>query len=411
MNKQRLLCIDMAYTMKMVNERKLEQEFNSRECGGYFEHVWGVHPMANVPEGKEPSYNGFKVNVFQFSKNQTIIEGSSAYYKAFKNVFPINFLLSQIAFTRYLIRLVKKENIGIIIVTDPYFSGILGLFVKFFTKAKLVVWVVAHYDEIYQATGNPAMPRLFRKRWVEKIIERIVFKSVDLTAGGAKSVQEYVLKNGATLNKFTVFPIGKLIHPLHKVDPQLRAKEEVTTQISAKYIFVYVGRMLDIKFPDDVVKAFEVICRTSSDCALIMAGDGPMLKELKVVVAELGIAQNVHFIGNIDQTKLANIMSDCFAVLSPLTGRSLVEASLAALPIIAYDRDWQLDFVTKSGNGVVVPFRDWESMGKVALALIANPTQTLKYAAASRQAGLDFVDTNEIYAHEQREFKKLLEAK
>ena len=49
MNKQRLLCIDMAYTMKMVNERKLEQEFNSRECGGYFEHVWGVHPMANVP--------------------------------------------------------------------------------------------------------------------------------------------------------------------------------------------------------------------------------------------------------------------------------------------------------------------------------------------------------------------------
>ena len=349
--------------------------------------------------------------MFQFSKNQTIIEGSSAYYKAFKNVFPINFILSQIAFTRYLIRLVKKEKIGVIIVTEPYFCGVLGLFVKFFTKAKLVLWVVAHYDEIYQATGSPAFPRLYRKRWVEKIIERIVFKSVDLTAGAAKSVQEYVLKNGATLNKFTVFPIGKLIHPLHKIDPQLRAKEEVTTQISAKYIFVYVGRMLDIKFPDDVVKAFEVICRTSSDCALIMAGDGPMLKELKVMVAELGIAQKVHFIGIIDQTKLANIMSDCFAVLSPLTGRSLVEASLAALPIIAYDRDWQLDFVTKSGNGVVVPFRDWESMGKEALALIANPTQTLKYAAASRQAGLVFVDTKEIYAHEQREFTKLLDGK
>ena len=131
--KPRIMYIDMAYTLKMVRERELEQEFSSRDCGGYFEYVWGVHPMADVPEKRIPDYKGFKVSETRFSENQTIIEGSSAYYPGLKGLFPLNFLLSQVRFTRYLIHLVKKEDISIILCTEPYFSGLIGLFSRFFT--------------------------------------------------------------------------------------------------------------------------------------------------------------------------------------------------------------------------------------------------------------------------------------
>ena len=142
-----------------------------------------------------------------------------------------------------------------------------------------------------------------------------------------------------------------------------------------------------------------------------MAGEGPMKDDLKKMALEMQVESKVHFMGNINQNRLANLLAGCFAVLSPLTGRSLVEAALAGLPIVAYDRDWQLDFVGKSGAGIVVPFRDWQKMGEAAISLIKDPELNRKMGISARKTGLIFVDTKEIYAHEQIQFTKLLNKK
>jgi glycosyltransferase involved in cell wall biosynthesis len=408
MIRPRLLCIDMAYTLKMVKERELQQEFESRNCGGYFEHVWGVHPMADVPENRKLNYEGFKPLIVEYSKDQTIIEGTSAYFNGLKYVFPLNFLISQIRFTKYLIALVKKEHIDIILSTDPYYSGLIGLFIKLFSRAKLVIWVIANNDDIYSATGQPAMPRLFKRRWVEKIIERIVFKRADLVAGGNQNNLEFALNNGANLNKSTVFPVGKLIFNQHLLDPQLRDDDVVFSTSKASYNFIYVGRLVEIKHPDDVLKAFAEIHQVVSDSALIIAGDGPMKEDLEILAKELNINNLVHFLGNINQVRLANILAKCFAVLSPLTGRSLIESALAGLPIVAYDRDWQLDFVEKNGAGLIVPFRDYEKMAEAAIYLIQHPDKAKEMAEASRKIGIEVSDLEKIFGHEQREFDKIL---
>ncbi|HMI79760.1 MAG TPA: hypothetical protein VK484_13265, partial [Ferruginibacter sp.] len=210
--KPRILYIDMAYTLKMVRERSLEQEFTSRECGGYFDHVWGVHPIADIPENRKLNYDGFKVSTVEFSANQTIIEGSSAYYSLLKFFFPLNFFVSQVRFVIYLIRLVKRERISIVFCTDPYFSGLIGLLIKTFTRARLVIWVVANNDEAFEANGVLASPQIFRRRWVEKIVDRRVFSGADLVAGANQNNLEFALNNGAKLSKSTIFPNGKLIH-------------------------------------------------------------------------------------------------------------------------------------------------------------------------------------------------------
>jgi glycosyltransferase involved in cell wall biosynthesis len=406
--KPRILYIDMAYTIKMVRERELQQEFASRDCGGYFEHVWGIHPLADIPEKRQLKYEGFKVSQYEFSGNQTIIEGSSAYYSLLRFFFPLNFLVSQIRFLIYLIKLVRRERISIVLATEPYFSGLLGLGIKLFTKARLVLWVIANYDDIYKATGLPALPRIFRWRWLEKITEKIVFRRADLVAGGNQNNLEFALKNGARLNKSTVFPVGKLIFKQHMLEPGLREKDELFMKSNASYHFIYVGRLLDLKFPDDVIRSFEAISKAVPDCALVMAGDGPMKPALEEMAKEMGMQHRIHFLGNINQMRLANLLAGCFAVLSPLTGRSLVESALAGLPIIAYDRDWQPEFVLKNGAGVIVPFRDWQKMGEAAIHLIRYPQEAKTMGEASRRTGLEACDTEKLYGHEQKEFDKLL---
>jgi glycosyltransferase involved in cell wall biosynthesis len=407
LQEPRIMYLDTAYTLKMVKDRGLEQEFASRDCGGYFEHVWGVHPIADVPEKRQIKYEGFKISKVEFSKNQTVIEGLSAYYYSLRYFFPLNFLISQIRFTAYLVRLVKRERIGIIMCTDPYFTGLLGLFIKLFTKAKLTIWVCANYDDVYSETGVVAMPRLFRWRWVEKIIERIVFRWSDLVAGGNQNNLEYALKNGAKFNKGTVFPVGKLINSAHLKESLLRDKDELFNTSKAKYHFIYVGRMIDLKFPDDVIRSFNEIQKKVPNAALIMAGEGIMMEGLVKMVLEMGIQDKVYFLGNISQMRLASLLPGCFAVLSPLTGRSLIEVALAGLPIVAYDRDWQVDFLEKSRAGIIVPFRDWQKMAESAVYLINNPVEAKQTGDCARKAGLEACDVEKLYNHERNEFGKL----
>jgi glycosyltransferase involved in cell wall biosynthesis len=277
-----------------------------------------------------------------------------------------------------------------------------------FTKAKLIIWVCANYDDVYTSTGAIAMPRLFRKRWVEKIIEKIVFRNSDLVAGGNQNNLEYALQNGAKLNKSTVFPVGKLIHRQHVKELGSRDKDILFNSITATYTFIYVGRLIDLKFPDDVLYAFSEISKVEPSSALIMAGDGILKNDLEKIAKELNIQDKVHFVGNVSQLKLANLLAGCFAVLSPLTGRSLIESALAGLPIVAYDRDWQLDFVEKTGGGIIVPFRDWKKMAEAAIYIIHNPQEAKKYGAAARVAGLEICDLEKIYGHEIAEFEKVL---
>jgi glycosyltransferase involved in cell wall biosynthesis len=408
--KPQILYLDTAYTLKMVRERELEQEFDSRDCGGYFEHVWGAHPIADIPEKRALSYDGFRVEKVEFSNNQTVIEGLSAYYSSLKPLFPLNFIISQIRFTAYLIDLVKKERISIIMCTDPHFTGLIGWFIKLFTKAKLAIWVCANYEDVYNETGAVAMPRLYRWRWVEKIIERFVFRRSDLVAGGNQNNLEFALKNGAKISKSTVFPVGKLINKEHLVESALREKDDFFNASKGKYHFIYVGRMIDLKFPDDVVLAFNEIQKRVPGSSLIMAGEGIMKEDLVKLTVKMGIQDKVHFLGNISQVRLANLLPGCFAVLSPLTGRSLIEVALAGLPIIAYNRDWQVDFLEKSGAGIIVPFRDWQKMAEKAVYLVNNPEEAALIASCARKAGLEACDVEKLYGHERHEFEKLMKA-
>ena len=407
-SKPKILFLDTQYTLKMVKERGLEQEFYSRECGGYFDHVWGVHPIADIPEKGKPKYAGFKISLFEFSPRQTIIEGESAYFPFLSRLYPLNFFVSQIRLIFYLIALVKQERLAIILSSDPYLCGILGLILKWATGTPLVIWVVANYDDTFKATGKPAMPRLFRRRWVEKILEKSVFRGADLVAGGNQDNLEFSLRNGAVLSKSTVFPVGKLIHRQHLVEPGARVIDDLILKNQNAYHFIYVGRLLEVKHPDDVLRAFAVLNQEVARCTLIMAGDGTMRADLEELARDLEISDKVYFLGNISQERLANLLAGCFAVFSPLTGRSLIESALAGLPIVAYDRDWQSDFVGKSGAGIVVPFRDWQKMGEAAIRLVKHLEDARRMGESSRQKGMEICDLEKIYDHERREYEKLL---
>jgi glycosyltransferase involved in cell wall biosynthesis len=132
-----------------------------------------------------------------------------------------------------------------------------------------------------------------------------------------------------------------------------------------------------------------------------------MQEELEALAQSLGAGGRIHFLGHLDQDELSRLTPRAIT-LSPLTGMALVECGLGGSPLVAFDRDWQAEFVADGINGFVVPFLDNKAMADRALRLIDDPELRARMAQASRERALDFADRNRIEALEHEAYDRLL---
>lgn len=399
-----LLYIDMAYTVEIVRAKRHFQFFEMRHSGGYFDRVWGVHPLADAA-GKKSR----EIEFIRFSDRQTAIEGVAEMLKLPRLLRPLDFLYSQGRLVRRLARLIREERIAMISATDAYYAGLLGLILKRLTGRPLVVGVYANQDELYAATGALAMPRLLPFRWLERAVARLVLSRADLVVAGNRNNLDFAIANGAG-GATAVIPVAKNAEPLHLRPPGQREPPETLALLGVPGgapLMLFVGRLLPLKHPDEAVRAMASVIGRRPDAHGLVAGSGPMQAELEALAASLGAQGRIHFLGHLDQAELSRLIPRCIT-LSPLTGMALVECGLGGSPLVAFDRDWQAEFVEDGVNGFVVPFLDHEAMAERALRLIGDPKLRARMAGASRERALDFADRARIEAREREAYDRVI---
>lgn len=400
-----VLFIDMAYTVEIVRLKRHWQFFNMRHAGGYFDRVWGVHPLADAAGKKSRS-----IEIIPFSERQTIVEGVAESLPLPRFLLPLNFLVSQWKLLRLLRRLIREERISLIFSTDAYYSGLLGLVLKRMTGRPHIVAVYANQDELHAATGALAMPRLVPFRFLEKAVARLVLSRADLVVASSRNNIAFAVANGAA-GETAIIPVAKNLEPVHLRPPE---KREAPDALLARHgiasgapIMLFVGRLLALKHPDEAVRAMARVLAERRDAVGLVAGSGPMQAELETLACSLGAGDRIHFLGHIDQAELSRIIPHCIT-LSPLTGMALIECGLGGSPMVAFDRDWQAEFVENGVNGFVVPFLDSEAMAERVLRLIDDPRLRARMSKAAREKALDFADLDRIHAQERAVYDRLL---
>jgi glycosyltransferase involved in cell wall biosynthesis len=103
--------------------------------------------------------------------------------------------------------------------------------------------------------------------------------------------------------------------------------------------FVYVGRLIDTKKPRLMIEAYSLAIKKENIGDLIIVGSGPESDACIALVAKLGIASKVKFLGHIaDLNKLRDIYSGCIASLSPgYVGLSITQSFSFGTPMLAAD--------------------------------------------------------------------------
>lgn len=408
--RPRLLSIELAYSLEMVRSRKMEHDITCRDLEGFFEHVWSVHPAVGASrEHSRHSAFGLPSTV-RLADHHTVMEGRVGQFERLDVLPRLNFVIAQMVLFVYLMRLVRSEGISIIRVGDPYYTGLLGLALARLNRAPLVVRINANYDFMYQSTGELAFPRLFPSRRLERRVAGFVLARADLVAAGSDDNLGFAIDNGARPERSTIFRYGTWVDPIHfESEPSERPSVRAELGVGARPMLVLVSRLERVKHPDDVVHVLAEAKRRHSDLAAVFVGDGSMRDELESLAAELGLSADVFFAGNRDQRWVAAALSSADVVLSPLTGRALVEACLSGTPVVAYDVEWHSELVSSGETGVLVPYRDMARMADAVCSLLCDPERARVLGEQGRTAALRLMDPRRLMEHERSEYRKLLE--
>lgn len=406
-----MLVLDASYTLEMMAERGTVHSVTCRDLGGFFNHVWSVHPFASMlTSEKWASRYGAPV-LHELGMRHTFIEGKVGRFNLLKKFFLLNFLFSQLGLFFSLLRLIRRRPIKIIRVGDPLYLGLFGVALSRLTGVPLVIRVNGNNEKIRESTGRPLYPRLLPSIELERKVERFVFPRADLVAAPNKDNLDFSVAAGAKPDRVTIFRYGNLLAPEHLTDPAERtADAELFKLLSIepqKYLLC-IGRLQPLKYPDDVIRILAELRRKGHDIKLVFAGEGDMLGELRELAGQLGVLEHVVFAGNQNQTALAQLNTFALSVISPLTGRALSESALCAAAIVAYDIDWQGELIITNQTGILCPSRSWQSMSDGVERYIGDPEFALRMGAGARKLALSMLDPELLNQHERKEYLALM---
>lgn len=400
----------MSYTLRMFRERQLEQALNSRTLGGFFDTVISVHPLAGLFESGDRRYGAPAVT--RLDDRHVFVEGRVAAVRWLRMLAPLNLLIAQASLVRLLLGMARRARISVVRVGDPHYLGLMGWLLARRLGVPLVVRVPSRYEEIRRARGRAAMPRLIRFCWLERRIERFVFRRCDLIAGANDDNMRYAIEQGGRPDAATVFRYGNLLHPSHWVHPGERpdpSHELEELGLGGKRFVATVARLEAEKHVEDAIRVVAELNRRGANVYGLIVGEGALRQQLAEIAGTLGVADRVVFAGTRPQEWIARVLPRAAAIVSPHMGRALVEAALSAVPLVAYDHDWQREIVIDGDTGYLVEYGNWRGMADRTMVLLADRERARLMGQRARAKACAMMDPDALMRHEQVAYTALLE--
>ncbi|MDP1846715.1 MAG: glycosyltransferase [Solirubrobacteraceae bacterium] len=397
--RPRLMVLSTTYSLGVLRARQAEHLVTRQDLGGYFEHVWTVHPLVGADPG-EASVGVGAPTVTRLSDRHTMIEGKTARSPALARLPYLNFALAQVQLVLLLDRLVAREGVGIV-RGDPFYNGLLALLLGRLSRRPVELRIIADHDKLFDGSGSLAHPRLFRARAIERRVQRFTLAHAESVLTGSDDNRAYALRNGARPEQIRYLGNWSMINPLHLEEPAQREPLPDEFGLGDRPVVLCVARLERQKHPEDVITSVAKARRRDPRIAAVIVGEGSMRAELDGLCAKLGVGDDVVLAGDRDQAWLVRMYAQAAVVAVPIAGLALVEAALGGTAIVAYDHEWHSEIIRDEQEGVLVPYRDTDAMADAICAVVGDPARAGRLAGAARTRVLGFMQPEVVLAHER----------
>ena len=152
------------------------------------------------------------------------------------------------------------------------------------------------------------------------------------------------------------------------------------------FVILSVGRLAPVKGHAHLVEAAPEVLRGHPEAVIVVAGEGPLRRDLEALARSLGVADRLRFPGHWQEMPRLLRAADLFVLpsLNEGLGLALLEAMAAGLAAVASRVGGVPEVVRDGETGVLVPPGDARSLAGAILKLMADPALRGRMGEAGR---------------------------
>lgn len=158
---------------------------------------------------------------------------------------------------------------------------------------------------------------------------------------------------------------------------------------------LYLGRLTRSKNPELLARALARVVEEDKNVRLIYAGaDWGERSNLEKVVEKLRLTEYVRFAGEVSEQQKEDLLASCDVFVHPslqdIFSIAILEASLAGLPVIAFDIGGMSRMIVDGQTGILVNPPNEEGLASAILDIIGDEGLARKMG----EAGREYVQSN-----------------
>lgn len=261
---------------------------------------------------------------------------------------------------------------------------LIGSLVKFFSKKKFKLIVTKHLDSFFLEASS-GQNNLIQGSFLDYFI----FKNADKIICISNQIKKYFLKKIKVPNS----KLKVIYYGLNKTDLNKKKKSKLIgiqlRDLKNFFVISCIARHVKQKSLDFLIKTFQQFKKTETKSKLILVGDGPETKKLKILAKKLGVYEDIIWINYVENVLQLLKLSKVFVLPSKYEGFGLVllEAMYAKKPIIASRVSAIPEVIKNNWNGLLIKHNDIKDFNskllrikneKISKKLIKNSQITLK---------------------------------
>lgn len=273
-----------------------------------------------------------------------------------------------------VLKAIYSKKVDVVFI---HYATTAVLFRKVLNTTRKPVFVHCHgYDVTWD--GKSSGVRMHGKYYVDHV--RSLPSNVTFIANSKKTIQRLV-DIGISADRIVLKYLGV---DVPEVFPARTNENDFLTVL-------YLGRLIDFKGPDLVIKAFEKACSNGFNGILNMAGDGPLRSTCELLRANSPYKDRINLLGAVDEKtgKKLRRNADIFTAhncTGPLSGQeeafgvTMAEAMAEGIPIINASNGSIPELLKDDYSAVLVNPGDIDGHAKALLKYQQEPEYRYKLA-------------------------------
>ncbi|OGM98974.1 MAG: hypothetical protein A2915_03365 [Candidatus Yanofskybacteria bacterium RIFCSPLOWO2_01_FULL_41_34] len=345
--KSRVLILTTAYLPQVGGSELAIKNITDRLPGIYFDLITSRPPSAPTGGGGSKNIPAFEqmgnVNIYRVGNSFSLLN-----FLLPKNFFPIAIFLK----AHQLMRKYGQYNIIHAFQASQAAGG--GWLLKWiYPKTSLIVTI---------QEGKV----LNKQSWLMRFFRYLIFRKTDSVTAISNYLAQYVKSQNPKI-PISVIPNG--------VDLEKFTNHE-SRIMNHKKVIITVSRLVKKNGIGDLIEAVAMVIREIPDAKLMIVGDGPLEKNLKLKVKNLKLENHIEFLGDISNDLLPKylFMADIFVrpSLSEGLGTAFLEAMAAGLPIVGTAVGGIPDFLKNGQTGLFCKVSDPKDLAEKIILLLSD---------------------------------------